>query len=83
MSPPAAKPQIATGGTTRPNLCQIDRDALDDLGLVDDDRAEMLTAPVSSCVGAQDGSRGNQPTTRSVEEQFDDHNGNPRRRLTT
>jgi hypothetical protein len=47
----------------RPNLGQFDRNALDDLGLVDDDRTEMLAAPVSPCVGAQDGSRGNwEPT---------------------
>jgi hypothetical protein len=46
---------------SHPHVVQQDRDALDDLGLVEDDHTEMLTAPVGSCVGAQDGSRPNRP----------------------
>jgi hypothetical protein len=33
--------------TDRPNLDQLARDALEDLGLIDDDRTEDLRAPVA------------------------------------
>lgn len=49
---------------SHPHTTQADRDAIDDLGLVDDDRTEKLTAPVDPGVGAPGGSRRNQPLTR-------------------
>jgi len=75
---PAVRSRAVAGGTgvrysprwrrrglmSHPHVVQQDRDALDDLGLVEDDHTEMLTAPVGSCVGAQDGSRPNRPNTQ-------------------
>jgi len=69
QSPEPVEPQHAisrsparTGGTTSPRyLAQYDHA---DLGLVDDDNTEMLTAPVNPVVGATGESRPNHPISR-------------------
>lgn len=49
---------------SNPHVRQLDRDALEDRGLVDDDRTEMLTAPVNPVAPTTGGSRPNYPVTR-------------------
>jgi hypothetical protein len=50
---------------SHPNRSQVDRDAIEDRGLVDDDNTEeMRAAPALSGVGAPGGSRLNQPITK-------------------
>lgn len=46
---------------SHPHITQSDRDAIEDRGLIDDDRTEMLTAPVNPVVDATGGSRPNHP----------------------
>lgn len=47
-----------------PHTTQADRDAIDDLGLIDDDRTEMLKAPERQLRGLP-----NQPLTKKKEVQ--------------
>lgn len=51
---------------SHPHITQADRDAIEDRGLVDNDRTEKLTAPAYSGVGAPGGSRRNQPICRKA-----------------
>ena len=49
---------------SHPHITQEDRDALDDRGLIFDDRTEMLTAPVNPVAPTTGGSRPNYPVSR-------------------
>lgn len=53
---------------SHPHVSQVDRDAIEDLGVVEDDHTEeMRAAPALSGVGAPGGSRLSPPITRKAD----------------